>query len=106
MYLSLTVIQKVRLSKIYENLKLKMYSFFMIKDYLCDLSDNVYDIEFVRFKIRDIDSDLTLFEVAKPKEAENRERSRRRTTEESNAARFVRYDFASDFLRLKTVGTT
>ena len=35
-------------------------------DFLCELEDNVYDIEFVRFKIRDMDSENVLFEINKP----------------------------------------
>jgi hypothetical protein len=35
-------------------------------DYLCTPDANVYDIEFTRFKIRDLDSGHVLFEIAKP----------------------------------------
>lgn len=35
-------------------------------DYLCDPEANVYDIDFTRFKIRDLDSGAVLFEIAKP----------------------------------------
>lgn len=34
--------------------------------FLCAPEANVYEIEFVRFKLRDIDSGATLFEVFKP----------------------------------------
>ncbi|VDM20787.1 unnamed protein product [Wuchereria bancrofti] len=35
-------------------------------DYLCEPDANIYDIEFTRFKIRDLDTDQILFEIAKP----------------------------------------
>lgn len=35
-------------------------------DYLCSPEANVYDIDFTRFKIRDMDTDTVLFEIAKP----------------------------------------
>lgn len=34
--------------------------------FLCAPEANVYEIEFVRFKLRDMDSGATLFEVFKP----------------------------------------
>ncbi|KAK6049153.1 hypothetical protein COOONC_13342 [Cooperia oncophora] len=36
------------------------------QDYLCKPSANIYDIEFTRFKIRDLDTDQVLFEIEKP----------------------------------------
>lgn len=41
-----------------------LYYFFA--DYLCEPDANIYDIEFTRFKIRDLDTDQVLFEIAKP----------------------------------------
>lgn len=37
-----------------------------ISDYLCSPEANVYDIDFTRFKIRDLESGTVLFEIAKP----------------------------------------
>jgi len=37
-----------------------------IVDYLCRPDANVYNIDFTRFKLRDMDSNAVLFEVAKP----------------------------------------
>merc|ERR1719367_446230 len=34
--------------------------------YLCPTNANVYNIDFVKFKIRDVDSGAVLFEIAKP----------------------------------------
>jgi hypothetical protein len=39
-------------------------SFFL--DFLCRTEDNIYEIEFIRFKIRDMETNLTLFEINKP----------------------------------------
>lgn len=35
-------------------------------DYLCSPEENIYKIDFVRFKIRDMDSGTVLFEIKKP----------------------------------------
>ncbi|KAK0416371.1 hypothetical protein QR680_012445 [Steinernema hermaphroditum] len=101
-------------------------------DYLCRPEANVYDIEFTRFKIRDLDSDELLFEIAKgtgtedenvPEEVEVNEDGENGppgpgqqkhtcppgtiTTEvTTGASRFVRYQFTPDFLKLKHVGAT
>lgn len=73
------------------------------KNYLCEPKENIYQIEFVRFKIRDAESNVTLFEVAKSETQANE-----KTTKQENdeASRFVRYNFSPEFLKLKTVGAT
>lgn len=38
----------------------------MFSEYLCSPEANIYDIDFVRFKIRDWESGTVLFEIAKP----------------------------------------
>lgn len=75
-------------------------------NYLCDLADNIYAIEFVRFKIRDVDTDLTLFEVAKSESDSQQQQQQQQSQVEDDSSRFVRYNFSSAFLRLKTVGAT
>ena len=78
-------------------------------DYLCSPDANVYDIEFTRFKIRDLETGSVLFEFAKPSPAEEEEFSGEDGGEEEaevNAGRFVRYQFTPQFLRLKHVGAT
>ncbi|ESO95483.1 hypothetical protein LOTGIDRAFT_117117 [Lottia gigantea] len=65
--------------------------------YLCPPEANVYGIDFTRFKLRDLDSNTVLFEVAKPPPSDDAD---------PNAGRFVRYQFTSQFLKLKTVGAT
>jgi len=75
------------------------------KNYLCDIKANVFGIEFTRFKIRNMDTDQTLFEIRKPSTEEMTSISENEIVD-PNAARFVRYHFSSDFLRLKTIGAT
>lgn len=40
--------------------------FYIHLDYLCSPDANIYDIDFVRFKIRDLETGTVLFEIAKP----------------------------------------
>lgn len=36
------------------------------ENYLCSPEANIYQIDFTRFKIRDLESGIVLFEIAKP----------------------------------------
>uniref|UniRef100_A0ABM5ENS4 Protein unc-119 homolog A n=1 Tax=Pogona vitticeps TaxID=103695 RepID=A0ABM5ENS4_9SAUR len=73
-------------------------------DYLCTPEENIYKIDFTRFKIRDMESGTVLFEITKPPASE-RERSDKKDAD-PNAGRFVRYQFTPAFLRLRQVGAT
>ncbi|KAM7333893.1 hypothetical protein ACRRTK_007213 [Alexandromys fortis] len=73
-------------------------------DYLCSPEENIYKIDFVRFKIRDMDSGTVLFEIKKPPVSERLPINRRDL--DPNAGRFVRYQFTPAFLRLRQVGAT
>lgn len=81
--------------------KLSLLSFL---DYLCEPQANVFNIDFTRFKIRDMETGDVLFEIAKPDGFDGDEVMD--NEEDPNAGRFVRYKFTSEFLRLKTVGAT
>ncbi|XP_031574236.1 protein unc-119 homolog B-like [Actinia tenebrosa] len=72
-------------------------------NYLCEPQANVFNIDFTRFKIRDMETGEVLFEIAKP---DNLEDEVIENEDDPNAGRFVRYKFTSEFLRLKTVGAT
>ncbi|XP_076255839.1 unc-119 lipid binding chaperone [Rhynchophorus ferrugineus] len=76
--------------------------------YLCDPDANVYDIDFTRFKIRDLESGAVLFEIAKPVniDASAEVNSESEESIDPNSGRFVRYQFTPQFLKLKTVGAT
>lgn len=71
--------------------------------YLCKPSDNLYGVEFIAFKLRDVDSGTTLFEVAKPDDAGDDEEE---IDDDDDSARFVQYNFPPAFLQLKNVGAT
>ncbi|XP_068598575.1 protein unc-119 homolog B-like [Brachionichthys hirsutus] len=73
------------------------------RGYLCKPEDNIYNVDFVRFKVRDLETSTVLFEIAKPPHAEDDEENR---DADANAGRFVRYQFTPAFLRLSTVGAT
>ncbi|KAH3889893.1 protein unc-119 homolog B-like [Dreissena polymorpha] len=74
--------------------------------YLCPPEANIYGIDFTRFKLRDMDSQTVLFEVAKPPVIEGSEEYGDGDDVDPNAGRFVRYQFTPQFLKLKTVGAT
>jgi protein unc-119 len=78
--------------------------------YLCSPEANVYDIDFTRFKIRDLETGTVLFEIAKPPTDFGVENDGSEDAPEEpldpNAGRFVRYQFTPQFLKLKTVGAT
>lgn len=79
--------------------------------YLCDPDANIYDIDFTRFKIRDLESGAVLFEIAKPlpeNQADDNQEKNQESDEpiDPNSGRFVRYQFTPQFLKLKTVGAT
>uniref|UniRef100_A0A8B9REL8 Protein unc-119 homolog A n=1 Tax=Astyanax mexicanus TaxID=7994 RepID=A0A8B9REL8_ASTMX len=72
------------------------------ENYLCSPDDNVHKIDFTRFKIRDMETGIVLFEITKPPLAD-RPPSK---DIDPNAGRFVRYQFTPAFLRLRQVGAT
>lgn len=76
--------------------------------YLCDPDANIYEIDFTRFKIRDLESGAILFEIAKPvpESIEDCLHKFDDDVVDPNAGRFVRYQFTPQFLKLKTVGAT
>ncbi|XP_025055076.1 protein unc-119 homolog B [Alligator sinensis] len=77
------------------------------EDYLCKPEDNIYNIDFTRFKIRDLETGTVLFEIAKPSATEQDEEEDDDGGElDTSAGRFVRYQFTPAFLRLRTVGAT
>lgn len=72
-------------------------------NFLCNITDNIYGIDFVKFKLRDMESNSTLFEVSKPENSMSMQNINF-LQDADDSSRFVRYNFASEFLRLKTVG--
>uniref|UniRef100_A0A3P8WZ75 Unc-119 lipid binding chaperone B n=1 Tax=Cynoglossus semilaevis TaxID=244447 RepID=A0A3P8WZ75_CYNSE len=85
---------------------LTLFSFFFhFPDYLCKPEDNVYNIDFTRFKIRDLETGTVLFEIAKPPHSGEFDEDDVEDVDTS-AGRFVRYQFTPAFLKLQTVGAT
>lgn len=77
-------------------------------NYLCSPRANIYDIDFVRFKIRDLETETVLFEIAKPSVLPEGGHAKiiEYESADPNAGRFVRYQFTPQFLKLKVVGAT
>ncbi|XP_033955394.1 protein unc-119 homolog A-like [Pseudochaenichthys georgianus] len=73
------------------------------ENYLCGPDENVFSIDFTRFKIRDMETSTVLFEITKPPSAD---KARDKRDMDPNAGRFVRYQFTPAFLRLRQVGAT
>lgn len=61
----------------------------------------MYNVDFIRFKIRDVESGATLFEVTKSEEDEDEDDDVPR-----EPTRYVKYHFPPQFLKLKRVGAT
>jgi len=73
------------------------------KGFLCPLSANTFGIDFLAFKIRDTDTNKTLFEVAKDPNAGPIEYP---PNFDYDQLRHISYKFPADFLKCKTIGTT
>ena len=71
--------------------------------YLVDGRANDFNIDFTRFRIRDMDTGSVLFEIAKP---DSEDETMDHDDEDPNSGRYVRYRFSPDFLRLNAVGAT
>ena len=68
--------------------------------YLCSPDANTFGIDFTRFKIRDMETNTVLFEIAKPPNLpETGSGNNVPDTTDPNAGRFVRYHFTPEFLR-------
>uniref|UniRef100_A0A8D0BE69 Unc-119 lipid binding chaperone B n=1 Tax=Salvator merianae TaxID=96440 RepID=A0A8D0BE69_SALMN len=76
------------------------------KNYLCRPEDNIYNIDFTKFKIRDLETGAVLFEIAKPSSLEQEDDDNDSGEVDARTGRFVRYQFTPAFLRLRTVGAT
>jgi len=75
--------------------------------YLCKLTDNVYGIEFLSFKVRNMANNQVLFEVSRDPNMPTLSPGdlAQLTPEEEDSVRCISYDFGPDFLRLEAIGT-
>ena len=72
-------------------------------EFLCPLSANVYDIDFLSFQIRDYDSKRTIFEVNK--ENTQLPAGFDLSLLDESVYRKIKYDFSVDVLRLPRIST-
>ena len=63
--------------------------------FLCSLSDNVFDIKFKKYKIRDMQSGLVLVELEDDSEPTEEQI---KALEEDPSLRTIKYQFGPDFL--------
>jgi len=71
--------------------------------FFCDLKDNIYNIKFREFSVRDLDSGYVLFEV---NEEENIENNGEIEEEINNDSRRMKYHLGPEFLDLRNIGTS
>jgi len=76
--------------------------------FLCPLSANIYNIQFLSFRVRDVESGYVLFEISRDENDPDPTQSLgdNLSPEEEAEYRTVRYHFGPDFFKLKTIGTT
>lgn len=76
--------------------------------FLCSLSANVYGIEFVAFKVRDLETKTIVFSVQREASSAGADQIAHLhlTPEQEKAVRTIRYEFSRKFLQFRTVGTT
>eukprot|EP00360_Condylostoma_magnum_P000690 CAMPEP_0168315936 /NCGR_PEP_ID=MMETSP0210-20121227/13348_1 /TAXON_ID=40633 /ORGANISM="Condylostoma magnum, Strain COL2" /LENGTH=147 /DNA_ID=CAMNT_0008292809 /DNA_START=15 /DNA_END=458 /DNA_ORIENTATION=+ len=71
--------------------------------FLCPISANIYNIEFLCFSVRDLDSGQLLFEVRREEDEENEVDEQ---PPEDDENRTIKYQFGPDFLKLRSIGST
>ena len=87
--------------------------------FLCSLDANIYNIQFRRFRIRDMESDFVLFDVGDDSDGSNQEEldeekkkaelEKMKALEEEDiykSPRMIRYHLGPDFLDLKNLGSS
>ena len=92
--------------------------------FLCSLDANIYNIQFKRFRIRDMESDFVLFDVGDDSDVNNKEEAKKSEEDEKakkeaqekaqkeedediyKSARMIRYHLGPDFLDLKNLGSS
>ncbi|XP_038133308.1 protein unc-119 homolog A [Cyprinodon tularosa] len=68
--------------------------------YLCLLEDNIYNVNFSRFKIRDLDSGAVILDIKKNGPTEIQDMI------DYDTSRFIQYHFSPAFLTLREIGAT
>uniref|UniRef100_A0A672HWS0 Unc-119 lipid binding chaperone B homolog 2 n=1 Tax=Salarias fasciatus TaxID=181472 RepID=A0A672HWS0_SALFA len=70
------------------------------QDYLCSPEDNIYNVSFSRFKIRDLGSGAVILDFRKHCSTEIQ------NVYEPDVSRFIQYHFSPAFLALREIGAT
>ncbi|XP_040918310.1 protein unc-119 homolog A [Toxotes jaculatrix] len=70
------------------------------EEYLCSLEDNIYNVNFSRFKIRDLSSGAVILDIKKHRPTEIQD------VIELDTNRFIQYHFSPAFLALREIGAT
>ncbi|XP_026990540.1 protein unc-119 homolog B [Tachysurus fulvidraco] len=70
------------------------------QDYLCSPEDNIYNIRFSRFKIRDLERGSVILDLKRHCPTEIKD------VMETEAGRFIQYHFTPSFLNLREIGAT
>ena len=71
--------------------------------FLCLLKDNIYNIKFREFGVRDLDSGYVLFEVT---EEENMDKNGESEEESNDVSICMKYHLGPEFLDLRNIGTS
>ncbi len=71
------------------------------ENFLCGVTENIYNIRFIKFRVRDLESETVLFEVEEDKSEETDKQNSQQTDEN----RLIRYHLGPDFLDLRNLGT-
>ena len=75
------------------------------ESFLCPMKANVFGIKFGAYKIRDIDTNVTLFEIKNEEEITEEEMEQMNELDDDEF-RLIRYSFGPKFLDIKIIGTT
>ncbi|KAK2832732.1 hypothetical protein Q5P01_016621 [Channa striata] len=70
------------------------------KEYLCSPEDNIYNVSFSRFKIRDLSNGVVILDIKKHRPTEIQD------VIELDTNRFIQYHFSPAFLALREIGAT
>lgn len=71
------------------------------EDFLCKVSENIFHIRFLKFRVRDLDSETVLFEV----EDEKTDEMEKTSLAEIDENRLIRYHLGPEFLDIRNLGT-
>lgn len=71
------------------------------EDFLCNLNANIYNIKFLKFRVRDMESENLLFEVSD----DSQEEEVSEANGETNTNRSIRYHLGPEFLELRNIAT-